>query len=269
MAGFVRCLAVGVVLLLLFKSAVFANEDFSVKAVTEGDSTNSGSYYRFPLLQGGDAGVAAGINRQLAEDVLDIIPGEEKESLFENVRAKDNGMPPPLASVNYNIGRLDERLYSVTIEAEGCGAYCEYWEQSFNYDLSTGELINPDVLFTEEGLQSVLEFVEKDVRGLLQGELERLAALTAEERAAEFESHESYELAREMYQDCLSGATFRSLTGMDVAVRGETLRLAVPRCSNHALRALDVFGEFIFEMKLFDWDGNLSEYGRQILAASN
>ncbi len=261
-----RSMARSAVLLLLLSTAACATtEPFSVVAVTEGDSTEAESFYRFPSLRGGDPEVARFVNSQLAEAVLSVKPDEVEESLFEKVRATEDFPVPTLANVNYRIERFDQFGLSVTIEAEGCGAYCEYWERTFNFLLETGEWLPAPAFLKSDGSFRLLRVVEAEVQQRIQQELNRLEMLSSEQRTDEFETQENYELALEMYEECLRAAEYVNYAGMQFAVLSDSFRITVPRCSNHAMRALDALGDVAVEVSISDWDELLSDYGRSFL----
>lgn len=261
-----RCLARSSALALLLSAvACTTPESLRIVAVTEGDSTDAGSYYRFPLLRGGEPKATSYVNSQLTEAVLSVKPDDVEESLFEKVRATEDFPIPTLANVNYRIERFNEFGLSVTIVAEGCGAYCEYWERTFNFLLETGEWLPAPTFLKFDGNARLLRVVEAEVQQTIQQELNRLKTLSADQRTDEFETLENYQLALEMYEGCLSSAEYVNYAGMQFAVLSDSFRITVPRCSNHAMRALDAVGDFVVEVPISDWEDFISDYGRRFL----
>jgi hypothetical protein len=77
----------------------------------------------------------------------------------------------PVARINYltfQVDLLNDQLYTVTISGEFCSAYCEGYNMSYNFDLTTWSLLTLDTLLSkigqEELLKQLTDFKNKLIR---------------------------------------------------------------------------------------------------------
>ena len=107
------------------------------------------------------------VNRESQNE--NILEKENKsESIFENVWATKKNSIPRLSDLTYQINMLTDRIYSVTLNAEGCGAYCEYFSYSYNYDLSNGNKILLDSIFSQKGKAEMLNYLSNKKRKIIE-----------------------------------------------------------------------------------------------------
>jgi len=245
------------VISLLLCFTIFA-QDFSVEKLSEASPVNPDEVYTFPLLKGGDNEICEKINKYLVEDQLFITYGEEKTSIFENVWETDD-QPAMLFSLTYETELLNEKLYSVTISGEFCGAYCEGYDMTFTFDLKTGELITLNRLFTNEGLEGIVEAMVKNKKEKIAAKINEVNAMLSADTLEEG-MQEYYTEMRDMYESCESIETVESLQYIRFIPAENSLIVVYGRCSAHYNMAMDELWYFELELPFEQWSGLFSDY---------
>lgn len=237
-----------------------APRTYTVHEVYEESLHPSSESYSFPMLEGPDTAVTRRINACLAKRELNMQLGEEKTSLFENVSGQLEAYLPSLSYLSYEVLMLNERLYSVMLSGEFCSAYCEYYETSYTFDLSTGALLPLDTLFNEDGqkdlLQELIAYKQSTINNKV-AEVERLLV----SKTLSPDDIEYYEEMLSLYTDCNSEYT--DLKRLKYIPSDTGIKIVYGRCSAHYNRAMDELWYFEKELKLEDWKDKLSEIGLQ------
>ena len=217
---------------------------------------------QMPWVTGPDAAVADRIDTLIFLEVLEAPPPRGSPTAF-TVPTRDGSIAPVTPS-GFRVMRQDERVLSLVVSAEGCGAYCEDFDVPFVFDLSTGRRVTDRDLLTPQGLR------ELDRRGhaaFAARIATRLAALkTPQPRGGLPE--DDVETLREIYVECrerqrASAADGRAPGSLRLVAGGA--ELVFGRCSNHAMRALDDLDRFTFRIDAAALAARLTPYGRRLL----
>lgn len=117
----------------------------------------------FPLISTGNKNVDSLINYDLKNRFTsNEYPSEPLDSTL--IKWAGDGLVYMDFEVTYNA----KGLISLQISAEGCGAYCTFWTEYFNYNTLTGSwLALKDILEIDNGFESrVLEEKRRQYEGL-------------------------------------------------------------------------------------------------------
>lgn len=188
----------------------------------------------------------------MIRDFLDIEPTKVKKSIFENVRGdKDN--ISRLEGIEYKVILNSPRLLCLSLSADGCGAYCEYFTNYYSYDLKTGIRIKLSDILTIDGQKFVLDSMKAGKNTEITNHIALIRdSLKSERILSNAEDKEWYEQAQEMYDYCLQNSREYEpqLEYMKFYITEGELHVISERCSSHALRAVDELDEFRF---VFEW----------------
>ena len=249
------------ILYLLLAIILFTNcktEEFTILNLRESKPKFPKQIFEFPVLNG-KKNITDNINRQLIQSLFDINVKSDYKKVFQIAWATKESSINNLSFLNYKINALNEQLYSVTFYTEGCGAYCEEYEQSYNFDIKSGNKIILDSLFTLTGKKKFL----KNISNQKSKEINNyITWLEKEQKSKENQSIE-------LYRTCLKSLPFKSLEYIDFKIKKDSIILASDRCSNHAMRALDNLGDYTFPFHKSDLNILLNDYGKNLLKTSN
>jgi hypothetical protein len=178
------------------------------------------------------------------------------------------------ASLDFSVQRNDGRILSLTINAEGCGAYCEYYVRSYSFDAVTGRALSAIDLFTPSGLSAVAKKMQAERKRRYMAQIKALKQDRAElkrkkgpldgdidERIAfneECLEHEQERQQSSSQQDTLHYLRF-SLPKNKAAV------FSSGRCSAHVNRALDDVDEVDLVLLPKGLVDLLNPYGKALL----
>lgn len=232
---------------------------FSIKTINEINTKFSNNQYQFPILEGKNE-ISVKINSQIINDLLDLDINKPHQSIFENKWSTEENRMPSLSFLEYKINILNSKLYSVTFDTEGCGAYCEEYSISYNFDLLNGNKIVLDSILTENGKKLFLEKLNIQKKNILKT---TIGKLKKEQISSTLEN--DIEDRIELLENCLKNTFMSSFEYLDFKFKKEHIILFSDRCSNHAMRALDEIGEFEYTFKVDEINNLLNEYGKQIL----
>lgn len=225
-----------------------------------------------PFVLADDARVATRINVPLYLDILRRGPPVKMQDGIPKKKA-DDGIKPP-TDVAFKVNRSDDRVLSLTISAEGCGAYCESYSTPYNFDATTGRLLTTTDLFSTTGNSAIKRQLDAFVVARVNKEIARLRALVAKiakKGASENEDAAASEDAIEMYQGCAKSAAdpemdkYRNFDQERFSIGKDGVSFIIGRCSNHAMRALDELGEHVKLFTFKELGAHFSEYGAMLL----
>lgn len=143
----------------------------------------------------------------------------------------------------YEINANTDKLFTITIEYTGTGAYSEYYSSTYNFTAETGEHLTLDDLF-ESG-----EKLE------LGTEVRNHCAETIRQFLATQDTTLEYWMEqREMYEDCLPyfSDEYPGFPSNQFMLTDSTIVFFAERCSNHMMAALDDLWSFEVIMNLDD-----------------
>ncbi|PLW92665.1 MAG: hypothetical protein C0592_09655 [Marinilabiliales bacterium] len=237
-------------------------QTYEVDELSQKSPSNSEEIYSFPILKGGDEEICEKINKYLIEDHLYINYGTEQNSIFENVWGNDED-PAMIYSLAFEVDLINERMYSVTLSGEYCGAYCEGYETTYTFDLETGDIITLNMLFTEEGLEGIVEEMEKNKKEKIEAKLEEVHAMLASDTLAD-EMRDYYTEMVDMYENCECVASIEYLEYQRFIPADDYLIVVYGRCSAHYNMAMDELWYFELELPFEQWSGLFSDYAKEL-----
>ncbi len=238
-------------------------EPFRIRKEAIGDSAGE-NRNEFPILEG-DSAICKKVNNQLINDVffIDTIP-DNFNGILKTLKVGEQWMG--VSQLSYKVNLLNQKFYSVTISGEGCGAYCESFDRSLNFNLETGELVKTDQLFTSEGKQKVLSFISGEKMKQVSEQIsDAEVALAKPDLSAD--ERELAEGIWGVFTACMESADYKDLDYVEFEVFPDRILLRSGRCSNHVSRAYDEIGNFIFDLPVAKWDNFTSAYIKQVRKA--
>jgi hypothetical protein len=253
------------ILYLFLFTILFTNcktEEFTILNLRESNPTFPKQIFEFPVLNGKKS-VTNSINSKLIQSFFEITVKSVYKKVFQNAWAIKESSINNLSFLNYKINTLNEQLYSVTFYTEGCGAYCEEYDQSFNFDIKSGNRIILDSLFTLTGKKKFLENISNQKSKKINNYITWL------EKEQKSKEDQIINQSIELYRTCLKSLPFKSLEYIDFKIKKDSIILASDRCSNHAMRALDDLGDYTFLFHNSDLNILLNDYGKHLLKTNN
>ena len=238
-----------------------------VKEIKEMHPVQKDRVYIFPLIKAKSKVVSDRINNTLCSDFLDVDRNKIKKSIFENIWPGGENNYGLLSDISYNVLHNSKRIFSISVSAEGCGAYCEPFTRYYNFDLQTGKKFLLDDLLTANGKKLLLEAMNKQKKELLQ-----LKIISAKEvlhkkgSPVSKDDKEYYEEMIEVYSNCLESQLYNSLEYLQFSLQQRTLVVFTERCSAHVNRNVDELGDFEYGFSLANWKKHFSAYGLSLLA---
>lgn len=235
----------------------------TVETMEEPSRSGDGATNRFPHVRHPlTVSIADAINGDLFSQVFDA-EWSEGMSISDAIPSTNDAGIPPIGDLSYRVVENNERLLSLAISGEGCGAYCEPFTLHLNYDAATGRRIHLTELFTEAGAallsDSVASWKRKEITDFLKE--------TRQESGSARDDDEYIEEMIAMYEGCLSmlDEYEEDFAYTDFAIDRGAITIYLPRCSNHAMRALDELGDFSYRIDFRRWKHDLTPYGKKVL----
>jgi hypothetical protein len=221
----------------------------------------------FPIVESNSSGKNAAflINTYLQSSLLGKVLINDGADPFDK-------LPEGSSFNSYEILENNERLLSLAISMEGCGAYCETYTQYFTFDSSTGYISTVNDLFTKPGLNDIAAVLSEKRNQILAEEIESLTKLltTASKNSEESVTDSATLLQQiEMYESCAAARGQGYFDAGRFYVKDKSVWFVEERCSNHAMRALDDLYEFHLEVKPREKESALTEYGKYVLSLSD
>ena len=252
--------------LLALLLPVLSYSQVLVKEIKENHPVEKDEIYIFPSVKAKSKSVTTSINNTLVSDFLDIERNKIKKSIFENIWPNEENSNGRLSDISYEVLQNSKRIFSISISAEGCGAYCEPFTRYYNFDLQTGKLFKPEVLFTPSGQKLLLAAINKQKKELLQQKIRSAKELLSKKGSAiDKDDQEYYQEMIEVYSNCLDTQLYTSLEYIQFSLQEKTLVVFTGRCSAHVNRNVDELGDFEFGFSLTNWKKHFSEYGLSLL----
>jgi hypothetical protein len=245
-------------ILFCFLTLTSCSQDYSVKEIVEFNPHFPDDEYIFPILDGPNKKITQEINSHLVKDQLSIEFGNEETSIFENVWQQPDA---PFAQINYltyKVELLNDKLYTVTISGEFCSAYCEGYDMTYTFDLSSGKLLNLDTLFNKIGQEQLLNELIGFKSKKIKEKVEKLKQLTKSD-TLDKDHLELYENMLELYSYCNS--EYADLKDFRFIPTNDSIKIIYGRCSAHYNRAIDDLWYFNKVISINEWTESLSELG--------
>lgn len=229
-----------------------------------------------PFVQAADKVLAAKINDQLFLAQFGMLAPPSGASQFT---APDDTSLSGIASLDFSVSRNDERILTIVLGIEGCGAYCESYQTVFSFDVKTGRQILIKDMISATGMQ---ELLRRAKAGQVAAWRRLLASLRDDLKAARKKHMTGYALEDlknriEFNSRCLGdgGHTDRtpgqvesviSFDYLKTELAADGFKVTLERCSNHAQRALDDVADFTLTVSYAELKPLLTRYGKAVLS---
>jgi hypothetical protein len=230
---------------------------------------------KMPYVTGGAPGVARRINAAVWGEMLEGVPVPTTPgSTFTPPSGKDVQGTSSLDFKATLIPAANPRVLSLALEGEGCGAYCENFDDKRLFDLRDGRSLVLGDLLTPEGFAAVGRRLDAERRAAYRKQLRELehvakATATAAKKDADADEDTGNRIA--MNKDCLEQVDSQPSTPWWLASEGFALdgrggiTVTKGRCSNHASRALDDVDEVTISIPSAELHGLLTPYGLSVV----
>lgn len=237
----------------------------TVKEIKETHPDDKEQEYIFPYVKAKSNSIANRINNTLCSDFLDVERSKIKKSIFENVWPTDENSMGRLSDISYELLNNSKRIFSISISAEGCGAYCEPFTRYYNFDLQTGKQFKLEELLTASGQKLLLAAMNKQKKELLQQKITSAKEQLRKKGSIDKDDKAYYEEMIEVYNTCLESQLYESLDYIQFSLQEKTLAVFTERCSAHVNRNVDELGDFEFGFSLANWKKHFTPYGLSLL----
>jgi len=213
--------------------------------------------------------VAARINLWLFHGLMGMAPPAKPGESFTPLAEQ---LPDGTASQEFELMRNDDRVLTITVNAEGCGAYCEDHDTDYNFDARNGRALALEDLFDPPALSTLAQRIGKARERRYDDQLKALKKeLAAQQKAhAKADEIEDTQQRIELNQECFerersSPSKAEDLRYVGFSLEGDGMAFRTGRCSNHASRALDDVAEIIVTLTPAELRPLLTPYGRALV----
>lgn len=196
------------------------------------------------------------INTFLQVDQLEYVP-RSGGNPFKLASTATNSYSNYLYFYDWKKLETPKNILSIGINGEASGAYPEEFADWKNFDLRTGNYINPEDLFQAESF--------KTINGLIQKRIQKRVGDFLTKLKSEKNPSEETQDQIGLYEDCFMEYT---LNGIKYFFGKDKLTFVAGRCSNHAMRALDDLGSHEIEFTYRELDKYWSPYARNLISGS-
>jgi hypothetical protein len=152
----------------------------------------------FPLVRTGDKNIDGLINNDIQ---VNFSQNEYQHETMDSTLL--DMVEDGLVYFDFRVTYNKNKILSLQISAEGCGAYCTGWTQYFNYSLATGRPLNINAIVDTSGAFGTMVLQQKAIQFTEQRSI-------LEEISEEELDMETYEVTREYYQECESNFNFQN-----------------------------------------------------------
>lgn len=242
-------------ILICFCTPAFAFV-FKLKDITETNSKTSREF-SFPILTShSQAGVAQKINDLLQLAVLYQKVGKHKTSIFENIWPVEDAFGNQ--SMGYSVFTNNGFLFSIAFFYETMGAYPDHSEQYFTFNAQSGDLLELDDFFLEQGFLEFDKFVRTKYKDVIYSEIQDIA-VSAKEDTDDDDFEERLEGINSLLECCIN----QKIEKFFIDNKGINIRYYDGYCLPKALRAKDIGWDLTIPYS--ELDHLLNEFGKEIL----
>ena len=223
----------------------------------------SGTVYSFPILKlKATTAVAQKINEQLQKQELEALISPVKKGAFASIWPDKENPYSGTTEYSYEIVENNDRFITITFNGEGCGAYCEGFYTTYNFDSQTGAQLKITDLLTAAGKAFIGQWIACDKNKVIN---DMIKELKNRQKSGTADEKQDAAEAIEMYTNCKSNGEPSSLEYEKFQLADQKMILSSERCSNHARLALDELGEFSYPLPLSNFGLCFSQQGHQLL----
>jgi hypothetical protein len=207
------------------------------------------------------------INNILRKEILDADPNTPESEIFNKVWKTSDYDMPALSNIGYEILSNRNSILSITIGAEGCGAYCESWDRYFNFNLKTGNLLTIDSLFTRTGIHQLALNLDSTKEIKIKNKLveiqDSLKTISIQKNKDDIDY---YRKMLELYTDCLDRRIIdENISSLEFVLTSSGITIYSERCSAHYNRNADELWVFIYKIAFKSWLSYLTPYARALV----
>lgn len=253
------------IIILVF--SISTNAQINIKKITATNPYQKKIKYEFPfIVSNANKKAAEKINDSLTLDFLDINRKKVKKSIFENVWGKSKDDIIPMSDVSYKVLYNSGNIISLSINAEGCGAYCESFTRYFSYNTKTGNKIRITDLLNKSGLKLLTDSILARKQKTLENKLQEIEdSLETASVQANNDSKEYFLQMKELYENCRTESVQLQINYFEFYLTKTQLFFITDRCSAHYNRAVDELDNFTFAFFIKEWNQFLTPVGRKII----
>jgi hypothetical protein len=247
-------------------SATITVDKLDIRGKTvRGEQLASGQF-TMPFIRSDNPTVAAQINDDLFISQLGMLAPKNPGKFV----AAGNSIEP--AGQEITVSGEGGPVLSVNFLVDGCGAYCETYNQIHNYDTATGRRVNDDDVLTAAGKRELARQMATERLLRFKKQLAEIAAAakTTKQKSTLADLNDRKQLNREcadreqqaLTDEAALGTALRYYTQQHAQ---KALVLTSGRCSNHAMRALDDVGDVSITVPYDKLRPHLTSYGKALL----
>jgi|GEM_PF-1123222 len=246
---------------LLLSSSVLAAQ-VKISEISYNYPKSKENQYRLPWLTiNNNPDVARRINDYIFTRFIPHLPGKDPQITLNHMA---DGKMGQIASLDFSVVNKNERVLTLDIFSEACGAYCESWDAMMSFDLATGTRISPADIVMPDALETLNELVRSDIRRQIATFIDQHKAQTEGEPDVNSDDYIDY---ADFYASCLDRTTRGQGYAQGMTLSKGNLVFHNGRCSNHAGRALDELGDFISKIPVANIASHLTPYGKSLFAS--
>lgn len=224
---------------------------------------------KMPFVISNPPAAGARITASLFVGVMGIAPPAKPGESFSPL---PDQLPEGTAAQEFQLTRNDDRVLTIVFSTEGCGAYCESYDQAFNFDARNGRLLAQEDLFVPTSLTAIAHRIGKERERQYTFQLKDLKKQLAAQQKAQAKQDILDDLRQriEFNQECLEREkgkprSTESLRYVGFSLEGAGVAFSTSRCSAHVNRALDDVGEIIVTFTPGELRPWLTPYGRTLV----
>jgi NifU-like protein involved in Fe-S cluster formation len=239
-----------------------------------------------PFITSPETEITSRINDDLYFDLIGIpAPAGHGKTFDVSKDIPSESDHPPLIgidSMNFDVKRNDGRIFSVSVERDGCGASCEEFSTFYNFDLSTGKRFDSTDVINENGKAKIVRMMDRQKEKLYSNMIKELESDLKRAEQEEKHSRQPRIASGDIKQRidlnkwCLEQVTrhmedsSRNLSeefdSLPFFLPNEkSVRFTYEHCSSHADRALDDVGDISLTIPNEKLRGLLTDYGKYLL----
>ena len=180
------------------------------------------------------------------DDMTQKVPKNREETLKSITMATKEGH---LTINSYHVTQTPQIL-EITLEAEGCGAYCESFSKEYHFLTATGQSFTAGDMFDPQGKQKVESIIRTRISTKIKNFLAKIKKAKGETALEQ----------KDMYQGCLANAEYWGMDNFSLDTKG--MSFTNERCSNHAAQAIDDLGDFTERFTLPELTPYMNTFGK-------
>ena len=213
----------------------------------------------FPIFSSSTNAKAANkINDFLQMNVADQTTAKVPEKdLFKDImyQATNTNLNSYMESLSYEIPTNRKEMVSIYLHGTTMSAYPDFFESTYNFNSTTGDIIYIEDLFTIDGLKQLQRYIRDQRKRLME---QHLQTIKKDNDLMTDLGPDGIIHLQDEFNTCVSYFTYS-----DFFIEHDSLHFISPRCLPHSELPLD--GEFPVSIAIQDWKNSLNSYGQKLL----